>query len=372
MNVGLITYHSAYNFGSALQAYATQKVLESLGYQTEIINYRMMEQDYYYKRLYRTKYGIKQFIKDFMQFPIQSKRKERMSNFEKFFSNMLNLSRAMSEPEEVTAFWQKYDVIVSGSDQIWNKHSCEMEHNDWKYMHPYLLKEYRGKKVSYASSIANMTDDELLKILPLIRDFNCISVREKSSAEKLAALVDSPVYNVLDPTFLLSAKDWIKNLDIKGNNEKFILCYMLYGMKAYMGIRNVLSKLSERYNCRVKVISPFAYIPSLNSNIEICPEFGPYEFLESIYNAQIVITNSYHGTILSVNFNKDVYSICTNGSGEFRKTDILERLGLQDRIIYDPNDIAEKKFEPIDYDKVNEKLNRLREHSLNYLKSALK
>lgn len=61
--------------------------------------------------------------------------------------------------------WEKYSIIISGSDQIWNKHSLEMEHNDINFMSPYLLKEYSGKKISYGSSIANMSDQELEMIL---------------------------------------------------------------------------------------------------------------------------------------------------------------------------------------------------------------
>ena len=68
-NIAIITYHAAYNYGSVLQAYATQFIVEKLGYGAEIINYRMQEQNYIYS-LYRTKYGLKTFLKDLMQLPI--------------------------------------------------------------------------------------------------------------------------------------------------------------------------------------------------------------------------------------------------------------------------------------------------------------
>ena len=115
---------------------------------------------------------------------------------------------------------------------------------------------------------------------------------------------------------------------------------------------------------------PFCYtVP--NKMFEPHPECGPIEFLQNIYQAKKVITDSYHGTILSVNFGKDVYSVCKNGGSEFRKTDILKMLGMKDRIITRPEQLVRKQFAPIDYQAVDAKLRELRTHSISYLASAL-
>ena len=84
----------------------------------------------------------------------------------------------------------------------------------------------------------------------------------------------------------------------------------------------------------------------------------------------MVVTNSYHGTILAVNLNKDVYSLCENFGSEFRKTDILKRIGLEDRIIYDINSLY-NDYEKINYSKVNAVLEFLINNSYGYLKGAL-
>ena len=105
--------------------------------------------------------------------------------------------------------------------------------------------------------------------------------------------------------------------------------------------------------------------------IEMHPEMGPIEFLNAIYNAKMVVTNSYHGTILSVNFGKEVYSLCENTGSEFRKTDILCELGMANRIIFDSNTLL-KSFTPVDYNKVENILCKLRENSIHYLKKNIK
>ena len=331
--VGIITYHSAYNYGSALQAFATQKAVEVLDLNVEIINYRMLEQRYFYS-LYRPfKFGKDAVTKDLLQLPIHSKRKKRQQKFEKFFYEFMRLSKEFSEPENIIQIWDKYDTVISGSDQIWNKHSCELEHNDWRYIEPYFLKGFSGKKISYASSTANMNNGELSRILPYIKQFSYISMREKSSAECLTKLLGRPVENVLDPTFLLTGEQWKENLKINDIlNRPYVLYYSLGGIKRVSTHLKFVKDFANKIDCKLIVITPFAWYPALGNKVENHPEYGPIEFLSALAGATVVVTDSYHGTIFSVNFEKELYSICKFGGSEFRKTDILKYLGLQEKI----------------------------------------
>ena len=304
--------------------------------------------------------------------PVQARRKERAGRYERFFAEYFQLSRKVSEPLEVTEFWNQYDLIVSGSDQIWNKHSCELEHNDWQCMDPYLLKGFNGRKISYASSVGNMTDTELQHILPELQQFDALAFRESVSAGKMAALLGRQVDTVLDPTFLLTKDEWSARFQLRRPSDKrYILVYSLGGPKKIVRLPPILSKLAEKRDCKVKLVTPFAYFPCLDKRIEYHPEYGPVEFLDALNNAEMVVTDSYHGTVLSVNFGKEFYSICKSGGAEFRKTDILNRLGLQDRIIHDAAEIPGLNLPSIDYTAVYAKLDILRQHSLNYLRSAL-
>lgn len=367
--IGIITFHSAYNYGSVLQAFATQETVRALGYEPEIINYRLAEQRRIYSNL-RFKYGVKELIKDLTLLPMYGKRNEKYAAFEKFFTKKLALTNEVSEVDETIALMKKYETVISGSDQIWNKHSLELEANGWKYMKPYLLAGFGGKKISYASSTANMSNDELEKIKPYLKKFSHIAMREPSSAKVISELIGREVESVLDPTFLLDRAAWIKALSLKEQPSGKIVYYSLCGLKRFNAIKPVLEKLAEKEKSRIIVMTPFCYVPK-SKVFEPRQENGPVEFLQTLLNAKMVVTDSYHGTILSVNLGKDVYSLCKQGGSEFRKTDVLKAIGMEDRIIYDPEKLAEKLSAPIDYDKVQSCLQKYREHSLSYLENAL-
>lgn len=372
MSIGILTYHAAYNYGSVLQAYATLYQLKKAVPSAMILNYRMKEQNRFYRPVCRFDCGMKALAKDLLQLPVQRKKVQRAQKFEVFFEKFLSVTPRVAEPENVAEQWEMFDTLVSGSDQIWNKHSCELEHNDWRFMDPYLLKGFDGRKISYASSVGNMTDEELQLILPYLRQFHTLAFRESTSAEKMAALLERSVETVLDPTFLLTKDEWISQLQLqKKDDNRYILVYSLGGPKQLLRLLPVLSKLAKKRDCKVKVVTPFAYIPYPNKHIEYHPEYGPIEFMNALYNAKAVVTDSYHGTILSVNFGKEFYSICKSGGAEFRKTDILDRLGLQERIIRNASTLLELDFSPVDYAPVYDKLDALRQHSVDYLKAAL-
>ena len=233
MKVGLITYHSAYNFGSVLQAYATQETIKKIIGNCEIINYRTDEQ----RRVYSIfKWGngfrlIKSAIKNFLIIFKYSQRKDREKKYENVFNKLFNLSDTFKEPIDVYNVWDKYDIIVSGSDQIWNKHSNELENVSWEYMKPYLLSSYTGKKVSYASSLTNMSSEEIDVIIDDIRSFDFVSFRENETCDMMNDNYNLDCYSVLDPTFLLTKEEWIEKLNLKKNDNDYCLFYSLGSFK---------------------------------------------------------------------------------------------------------------------------------------------
>jgi len=373
VKIGLITYHSAYNFGSVLQAYATQETLKEIAGNCEIINYRTNEQRRVYSIFSWRKnctvlFSVYNNVLALLKY---HKKKKRRDAYEKLFQEIFHLSEECSEPEDVYRLWDRYDMIVSGSDQIWNKHSVELHYVSWNYMMPYLLCGYSGKKVSYASSVANMSDEEIEKILPYINQFDSVSMREYSSAKKLNDMCHVRVDNVLDPTFLLSEREWADRFHLQVRNEPdYILFYALNRRRDIKEVLPIIEKYSDLKGLKVKMITPLGFFKG-GKNIEILEEVDPVEFLNLIYNARTVITDSYHGTIFSVNFSKDFYSICGKNPSDFRKTDILERIGLQGRIINSLSDLLDKEYDDIAYSIVDENLKELKEKSLEYLKQSI-
>ncbi len=366
--VGIITFHSAYNYGSVLQAYATQEAIIQLGYNAEIINYRPAKQKEAYSNFHFHQ-GIKTMLRDITLLPIYSDRKMKYEKFEEFLEKRLHLTEVRENAERVNELWSSFPIMVSGSDQIWNQHSLELEGTDMKKMYPYLLHGYCGKKISYASSIASKNDNELKKLQPFLEKFSHISMREKSSADIMSNLLQSEIPHVLDPTFLLTRNDWIERFNLSQKNTRYILYYSLRSMKYFNSIKNDLIRIAKENQCKMILVMPFCYVPT-TEYFEPHPECGPIEFLNLIYNAKLVVTDSYHGTILSVNFGKNVFSVCKNkNASEYRKIDILRLLGIENRIVFNINDISCKNL--IDYHAVYERLALLRKNSLTYLQNAL-
>ena len=369
--IGLITYHAPYNFGSALQAYATQEKVHDLGYEIEILNYRMTSQKKAYS-LIRTNAGTKTFLVDLSQFPVYSKKKLSAQRFEKFIASYLNLTDEFAEPENFIDLARRYDVMISGSDQIWNKESNELAFADWKYMMPYLLDGFSGKKISYASSIGHMSEEDLRYISPYLNSFDHIAMREKCSTDRISSLVDNKIETVLDPTLLLTKQEWCNKLGIKKINKvrPYILFYSLAGIRPWRRGEELLKQYALK-GYQIRYITPFFSYPYFNSNFINSLSYGPLEFLKAIYNAEVVITDSFHGTVFSINMGKNFFSINGAMASDFRKTEILNKLGLMSRSITWDAKYEEMDQGEIDYKAVNEKLEGLREDSIEYLKNAI-
>lgn len=370
MNVGIITYHAAYNYGSVLQAYATLNAVKKLGFPAKIINYRPVEQKRFYQPLFRTNYGVKTLVKDLQMFPYGKDRKVRMERFEQFIQGQLELTEEVSIPEETEAIFRLFDTMISGSDQILNKHSCELEHVGWEYMAPYLLKGFDGKKITYASSIANMSNQELGNITQELKEFQHISLRELSSVGRLTNLLGKEIAFVADPTFLLCAEEWRNVAGIPEDDEKHIFYYSLRSIKVQNERKKELEALAKKENSKIIVVTPFSAPFSTDKCFDYHYEYGPVEFLHAISKSRMVVTDSFHGTILSVNFGKPVYSLCSEKGSDFRKTDILNYLGLENRVIHRIADIDPQAACPAKED-IQARISELREKSMHYLKNAL-
>ena len=383
LNIGIITYHAAYNYGSVLQAYATQTKLADMGHNVTMVDYRSEEGKRYYERLYFRGQGLKSTLADLTMLPVAGKRKLRMKRFEQFIHTNLQLSaKQYRAPEELNELAETFDVAVSGSDQIINKHSNELARVDWEYMDPYLLKWARCRKISYASSPATMTDEELDHIGPALARFDALSARERSACARLERVSGQHVEHVCDPTLLLMADEWVKHVPacrktVVGD-EPYLLFYSLLRPKRAVDVFNQLKELSKRIGMRVAVLTPMAgNAPNCAELINVL-EAGPEEFLSLMRHAQAVLTDSYHGTLFSINFHKTFW-VYTEGTKEHelgtRRGQVLQELGLTDRIVTDFTQISSDEVKSgiaIDYSAgADVALQSMRGHSIAYLKKSV-
>lgn len=365
--VGIMTWHTYNNYGSVLQAYATQKIIaNNTNFTPELIQY--MPKQKKVSLLKRLK--IKNIL--FKIFNSGSKLKENIyvhgEKFNDFRNKYFKYSTNCKDATELFLLNNEYEKFVCGSDQIWAPTVF-----DENYFLSFV--DNNSKKISYAPSIGmNSIENKEIRenMASLIKTFDSLSIREESGKEIIKSICGKNASVVLDPTLLLSKEEWKKNFQLdKTNIEKdsYILCYFLGENNNYY---KIVEKIAKKYNKKI-VLIPGKYKDYANKKYDIV-DASPDEFLRLIYNSYLVITDSFHGTIFSINFNVPFVSLRrfkdNNKSQNSRIYNILKKVNLEDRLYNNNLDYFLEKTR-VDFNKSNIILQKERKESLKYLMDSL-
>ena len=324
MKIGVLTFHGSYNYGSVLQAYALQTYIEKLASQTgirceyEILNYRPAEQ----KKLYAKPQlsSVRNLVKRLMYEPYRGKLDEQGSEFETFISQYLNTTREFTDSEVLPSFTEKYDVLLAGSDQIWNVRAKD-------FTYGYLFEGCAPHKVSYAASLGPLEIDWSLydkeRYVADLKEFNRISVREEKSREQLNKICpDLSCETHIDPTLLLDAQDWrALSSGMNVNDGNYILFYCLEPKAEHLKVAELLSQktglpvVATRYRGKADYFNHFMKLYNA----------GPCDFISLVDHAAMVLTSSFHGTAFSLLFRKPFYVL--DGLSDGRICDLLTMSG---------------------------------------------
>lgn len=362
--IGILTYHSGYNYGACLQAFALQTTLNKLGYDNEIINFETDRFVSSREMFSRNPRRLKEVIKNISRIPYWRSLHERERMFDSFTFDVLHSTPRYRTEKEVITNARDYDCIVCGSDQIWNLSQKDAPAANLLF---YLNFPKTQRRVSYAASFGKWVKDAPLHesvILPLLNQFDSISVREISGVEYLKSKgIDCSL--TVDPTVLLDKEDYEIICADRQIKEKYVL---MFGWNTNSDLVAAAQKVSRYLGLPVYNIVPpprkmFCGIPR---KLDV----GPCEFLSMIKNAEFIVTNSFHGTAFSMTFERPFVSIVT-GKADTRMESLLSQLGLADHLVTKEN-INIKKMLSTDYNEVRNKKAQLRESSFGYLKNALK
>lgn len=368
MKVAVITRHSVPNYGSLLQSYATQKAIEKLGHNSEIINYTRYEERY--ENLADTlvkgkkwdKNVILRTIYKLIQTPNYSKMYKKFFEYRKDFLEETKLE--YGNINELKENIPEADVYCSGSDQIWGKIGTS------NYDEAYFLEFAKGKKcIAYSSSFGKTElNEELDKNLEnLLAKYSKILVRESSAKELLEKRNIINVEHVLDPTFLLSQEEWIElaQKSKKEIKEKYILVYQLHDNKEF---DKYAQKIAKNKNMKLLRISPSLYHITRSGKLVYLPT--QFDLLKYFMNAEYVLTDSFHATVFSIIFNKRFIDVLPFNKTGTRIESILNLLGIDSRILKNFEDMTLIDND-INYKNVNVRLKNEREKSLRLLKDAI-
>lgn len=360
MKVGILTFSSAHNFGAILQCYGLFKTLEDIGHDVEVIDYCPD-----YLASYKPTFGWRQYInRHILSFPQRYSTykywRRIYDGYESFKKHNLKLSRQIKSVTEIKIISDRYDVIIVGSDQIWNEKFNGKE-NVW-----YGEGIKHKRLIAYAASAGNINlwlknENKLKSLLP---NFDFISARECELAEAIKKLVDGSHYipTVLDPSLLVDKKHWYKWQNrIEGSNY-----IVIYQARESDDVFRIAEDIRKQINCdKLIPLDFYGNVQRLGYNSSIvCPE----DFISLISNAKCVVTTSFHGTAFSIILKTPFYTLRLNDGADGRSEYILEKTGLSDRMV-------EANSTPIfsipDFDEAELHLKKLRKESLEFLKSAL-
>lgn len=335
MRAAIVTvFNEYYNYGSFLQAFALQTYLHQNQIAVELVEETSLS-----KKLKKC-------------------RRLLTKNPSRLLFNVKNAIAYMQINKQlhgVTSFSHtQYDAVILGSDEIWNLNNRTFDHSPI-YFGDNIKAQ---KRISYAPSANGMTDADFLSKpteCAALKRIEFLSARDPKSVTLVAHVTQREVTEVLDPTFLI---DWASYEDCN-TPENYVLVYC-YGLtdRRLQAIEFLAAKLDAEiiivghyFKCRHKI-----------------HVLNPFKFLGYIKNAKAIVTDSFHGTILSIQYNK---AFCSFVGKNYKVGSVLETFGLEQCNATHIDDLTKVFEQPIDYPTVNKEINKRKAISKDFLNNAL-
>lgn len=365
--VGILTYTNTTNYGAILQCIALKNIVSRMNYDCDVINYTCKAVAKRERILFNgSSKSLRQIIKTIILLPIKIIRKIKIYNFIK--NNYVTTNEKYNR-DNISQINTIYNHIIVGSDQIWNP---VLNGYDKSYILDFAADKIN--KIAYAASVGNnkIIPDNYDYFKNIISRFDHISLREKTTSDYINKTFKTNSDFVLDPTMLLSKEEWKQIIDNSNNNiknnKKYILLYFIHnGEKTFSIARKIADKLGyeilylNNYGVPVKGVKNIFSIT-------------PYEFVNYIYNAELVITGSFHGVAFSLDLNKQfMIEISSSSSNANDRLLNLMTIFKLDNDIYKMN--FDKIFDDdktlLNYKFINQVLDKERKKSLDLLRRWL-
>ena len=332
MKIGILTLPLHTNYGGILQAYALQTVLERMGHEVKVIN---RNTDYklplwktplvYSKRIIKNILGYK--IPLFYEQKLIKEQPIIRQNTDRFIQRYIHTLN-VDNYSDLKA--EDFDAIVVGSDQVWRpKYFGKIEDAYLQF-----AKDWNIKRIAYAASFGTAeweyTDRQTAICKDLIKKFDAVSVREDSGKELCKKYFGVDAEHLLDPTMLLEKEDYIRLFENSGTSQSpgTLMCYILDETPEKQSVINRIA--------REKDLIPFR----VNSKVEnykapLVERIQPpvEQWIRGFYDAEFVVTDSFHACVFAILFNKPFIAISNKGRGESRFQSLLKLFDLDNRII---------------------------------------
>lgn len=370
MKLAILTFTLQTNFGGILQAYALQTVLERMGH--EVVHLQEKKKILplhpiwkmplvYIKRIIRKYLGEEKSLPVFMD-----PRKWIRMNTDAFIDSYIH-SRYLKNEDWNEQNMSIYDAIIFGSDQI------------WRPLYAWPLERFFGnfietssiKRIAYATSFGTdeneFTDEQLQRCSSLLSHFKAVSVREYSAVEICSKNFGVEATHVLDPTLLLSVENYIeliKNKKVSASKGSL----GVYVLDENKEVNDFVKRLAIEKN--LKPFSMGSKIEDGNASIMERQQPPVEQWLRAFYDAEFIVTDSFHGTVFSILFHKSFICVGNRNRGMSRFNSLLSLFDLEERLV-DISHLKDLKFANINWEAVDEILFRERKKAISFLEMAL-
>lgn len=383
--VGIVSCYFKDNYGSMLQAYATKKTLDNNGIPNETINinnnidFKRGKRNYYISQIFnfnfiKSKFGMIKLKFDKKIVKGLGKNIAIRNNKYKEFRREFNLSKSVSTYSELHQMAkEKYTDVLVGSDQLWLPVNVVADYYTLNWVPDNI------NKISYSTSfgVSSIPEKYNEKYKLFLRRIDHLSIREDSGVKLAKEIAGVTGKLVCDPTLLLTKEEWEKEASKERKyDEKYILCYFLGSNIEH---RKFAERLKEKTGLKIVSLNHAdEYVKYSDEFCDYAPfDIGPREWISLVKNAEYVLTDSFHGTVFSLIFNKKFYcfrrySSNATGSTNSRLDSILKIAEVNnERILTGLEDVEDVLKYDIDFEKVNKNLDKFREDSKKWLLNAI-
>ena len=386
--VGIVSCYFQHNYGSMLQALATQMALDKLGYENETIDISGFNGEIKKaKMLYFAKASLTSDIllsKLGMATNVLRRKLSKGSymentiirnkKFDDFYKEHFRLSEKYTSKADLSnKCKEKYSAVLVGSDQLWLPGNIAGDY----YTLNFVPKEVNT--IAYATSFGQsaLPSDSAKKATVFLKKIRHIGVREESGQKLVKELAERSVPVVCDPTLLFTGDEWMSIQKEEAKiNEPYILCYFLGNNPPH---REFAKRLKEKTGCKIVALTHLdEYVKSDEGYADYTPyDVDPADFLNLIRNAQFVCTDSFHCSLFSMLYKREFftfkrYARKTKSSTNSRLDTLFNLAGVKGRVLNGDEDIQKCLDMNIDYENVHNNLQKIREESYQYLITALK
>ncbi|WP_071149809.1 polysaccharide pyruvyl transferase family protein [Bacteroides ndongoniae] len=356
MKIGILTLPLHTNYGGILQAYALQTIIERMGHEPHLIKRLMVKRSTKKMLIYKSKSLIKKVI---CFLTLDANDKMRKSLGIRSFIKQYIIVDEFDSFEQIKK--NQYDIIIVGSDQIWRP----LYVKDIENTYLNFAVGWNIKRIAYGASFGvsdwEYTLEQTLVCKKLLREFDAVSVRELSGVKLCKEHFNVDAQWVLDPTMLLDKDDYINrfNLTRISKNTDYMFDYILDETCD----KNAFIERIANKTC----LQPF-WRRNINEKTELP---SVIEWLDAFYNSEFVVTDSFHGCVFSIIFQKKFIVFGNEKRGMARIQSLLNLLGLENRLVMNFEQLNEVCVHHIDWVIIAEKLQEFRNNSICFLRNNI-